>query len=332
MASGGRSRTSNMDEAHPSINHSRDRVSPTKIYNPNLQTKTTNPVTNQCRTVSRKRRLVCANLEAQTGIIARRAEHRIHLKSELVYNDPEVDTETVRPRHDFDQYCMDLHEALSTSPEDATESQRASQLIELSAQPTPNMRGGAHSEMRQKLKLNKKLEGQPQDGGEIIMLDLNHANAFQGNTELDGLTIDNQEGTVTNIQNETSGGDERASNNQETPRGTSQDKPEENPDDQNCKRSPGNLWLSIDHQSESLLNRYIRIKGIKRRVNDLSLNDLKSLVKKLDEHIQFYRLRPASEYSALTYARWAEFDGNQVPLMGRIRIHMALIINDRASL
>lgn len=99
---------------------------------------------------------------------------------------------------------MDLHEALSTSPEDATESQRASQLIELSAQPTPNMRGGAHSEMRQKvrewlarhrqkLKLNKKLEGQPQgiqvgqrtqDGGEIIMLDLNHANAFQGNTEL----------------------------------------------------------------------------------------------------------------------------------------------------
>lgn len=44
--------------------------------------------------------------------------------------------------------------------------------------------------------------------------------------------------------------------------GTSQDKPEENPDDQNCKRSPGNLWLLIDHQNESLLNRYIRIKGI----------------------------------------------------------------------
>jgi hypothetical protein len=65
---------------------------------------------------------------------------------------------------------MDLHEALSTPSEDATESQRASQLIELSAQPAPNMRGGAHSEMRQnirewlarhrqKLKLNKKPEG-----------------------------------------------------------------------------------------------------------------------------------------------------------------------------
>ena len=92
------------------------------------------------------------------------------MKSELVYNDPGVDTETVRPRHDIDQYCMDLHEALSTSSEDATESQRASQLIELSAQPAPNMRGGAHSEMRQKvgewlarhrqeLKLNKKPEG-----------------------------------------------------------------------------------------------------------------------------------------------------------------------------
>ena len=100
---------------------------------------------------------------------------------------------------------------------------------------------------------------------------------------------------MTNIQNETSGGDERESNNQETPRsnpeetldkpensfdrpkdslgkpGTSQDKPEKNPDDQDCKRSPGNLWLSI-YQNESLLNRYIRIKGIKRRVNDLSLN------------------------------------------------------------
>jgi hypothetical protein len=84
---------------------------------------------------------------------------------------------------------------------------------------------------------------------------------------------------MTNIQNETSGGDERASNNQETPRGNpeetldkpensfdrpkdslgklgaSQDKPEENPNDQNCKRSPGNLWLSIGHQNESLLNR-----------------------------------------------------------------------------
>ena len=135
-------------------------------------------------TVSRKRRLVCANLEVQAGVIARRAERnrltqssitirdRIRLKSELVYNDPGVDTETVRPRHDIDQYCMDLHKALSTSPEDATESQRASQLIELSAQPTPNMRGGAHSEIRrkvkewlarhrQKLKLNKKPEGQP---------------------------------------------------------------------------------------------------------------------------------------------------------------------------
>ena len=101
---------------------------------------------------------------------------------------------------------------------------------------------------------------------------------------------------MTNIQNETSGSDERESNNQETPRGnpeetldkpensfdrpkdslgkpgTSQDKPEENPDDQDCKRSPGNLWLSIYHQNESLLSQYIRIKGIKRRVNDLSLN------------------------------------------------------------
>ena len=92
----------------------------------------------------------------------------------------------------------------------------------------------------------------------------------------DGLAIDNQEGTMTNIQNETSGGEERASNNQETPHGNpeetldeaensfdrpkdclgkpgaSQDKPEGNPDDQNCKKSPGNLWLSIDHQNESL--------------------------------------------------------------------------------
>lgn len=66
------------------------------------------------------------------------------------------------------------------------------------------MRGGARSEIRQKvkewlarhrqkLKLNKNPEGQPlgiqvgqttQDGGEIMMLDLGYDNAFQGNTEL----------------------------------------------------------------------------------------------------------------------------------------------------
>jgi hypothetical protein len=48
----------------------------------------------------------------------------------------------------------------------------------------------------------------------------------------------------------------------------------------------------------------------------------------LDEHIQLHRLRPAGEYSVLTYAEWAEFDGNHVPLMGRIRIHMTLIKNE----
>jgi SUMO ligase MMS21 Smc5/6 complex component len=90
-----------------------------------------------------------SNRLTQSSIIIR---DRIHLKSKLIYNDPGVDTETVRPRHDINQYYMDLHEVLSTSSEDATESQRASQLIELSARPTPNMRGGAHSEMRQKVR------------------------------------------------------------------------------------------------------------------------------------------------------------------------------------
>ena len=55
------------------------------------------------------------------------------------------------------------------------------------------------------------------------------------------------------------------------------------------------------------------------------LQGLKSLVKNLDGHIQLYRLRPAGEYLVLTYAEWAEFDGNHVLLMGRIRIHMTLI-------
>ena len=163
---GGQSRTSNIDEAHSSINCSRDRVYPTKTikldhiqpeladedYEPGDEsmcnasefqlTPSTNknshsnesPATARDRTVSRKRRLVYANLEVQAGIIARRAERsrstqssiairdRIHSKSELVYNDPGVDTETVRPRHDTDQYCMGLHETLSTSLEDATES------------------------------------------------------------------------------------------------------------------------------------------------------------------------------------------------------------------
>ena len=92
------------------------------------------PATARDRTVLRKRRLVYANLEVQAGIIARRAERshstqsfirirdRIHSKSELVYNDLGVDTETVRPRHDIDQYCMGLYEAPSISLEDATES------------------------------------------------------------------------------------------------------------------------------------------------------------------------------------------------------------------
>lgn len=116
---------------------------------------------------------------------------------------------------------------------------------------------------------------------------------------------------MTNIQNETSSGDERGSNNQETPRGNpeetldkpennfdrpkdslgklgaSQDKPEENPNDQNCKRSPGNLWLSIGHENESLLNRYIRIEGIERRVNDISLN-----VYKIET---FYRIKKSRQ-------------------------------------
>jgi hypothetical protein len=55
------------------------------------------------------------------------------------------------------------------------------------------------------------------------------------------------------------------------------------------------------------------------------LQDLKSLVKNLDGYIQLYRVRPVGEYSVLTYAEWAEFDGNHVLLMGRIRIHMTLI-------
>lgn len=92
------------------------------------------PASARDRTVLRKRRLVYANLEVQAGIIAHRAERsrstqsfirirdRIHSKSELVYNNPGVDTETVRPRHDIDQYCMGLYEALSISLEDATES------------------------------------------------------------------------------------------------------------------------------------------------------------------------------------------------------------------
>ena len=165
MASGGQSRTGNMDEAHSSINRSRDRVYPTQTIKPDhIQPKLADedyepsdesmcnasefqlhqheqkihsnesPATARDRTVSRKRRLVYANLEVQAGIIVRRAERnrstqssitirdRMHSKSELVYNDPGVDTETVRLRHDIDQYCMGLHEALSTSPEDATES------------------------------------------------------------------------------------------------------------------------------------------------------------------------------------------------------------------
>ena len=95
MASGGRSRTSNMDEAHPFINRSRDRVSPIKTIKPShIQpeladedykpsdesmcnasksrlTPSTNeknhsnesPATAREGTVSRKRRLICNVLE-----------------------------------------------------------------------------------------------------------------------------------------------------------------------------------------------------------------------------------------------------------------------------
>ena len=81
----------------------------------------------------------------------------------------------------------------------------------------------------------------------------------------------------------------------------------------------------MDFRPTSLLDRYIRMKGIKCCVNDLSVNvheietflqDLKSLVKKLDEHIQLYRIHPADEYSVLTYAEWAEFNGNHVQPIG----------------
>ena len=48
----------------------------------------------------------------------------------------------------------------------------------------------------------------------------------------------------------------------------------------------------------------------------------------MDEDIQLYCLHPTDEYPVLTYAGWAEFNGNHIQLMGQICTRMTLIKNE----